>query len=89
MRRCRLEGSNWQTQCVWNQQIVIDATAFDELEPLCGTAETIVVGADLMQRRIGPVEKNLQHDVVGARGNGAVALFRETDSRREAVPEVP
>ena len=62
-------GSDRQAERVVDQQVVVDAAALGELQGAVAPAEHVVVDADLVQRRVGPIVQHLEHDVVRARAD--------------------
>src|SRR5213078_466450 len=90
-RRCAPNRSDvhlldWNAQGVRHEKIIVDATPLGELERATHATEHVVIDADLMQRRVGSIEKYLKDDIVRPRLDRSVALRAQDELVADDVP---
>src|SRR5947209_13996649 len=67
-------SSHRQAERIVDQQAVIDTSPLGKLEDAAHPAEYVVVGPDLMQLGLGPVEQHLDYRIVRPRPDARVLL---------------
>src|SRR2546421_6727558 len=80
--------SHRQTKRVIDQQAVIDTSSLGKLEDAAHPAEYVVIGPDLMQLGLGPVEQHLDDGIVGPRPYARVLIPAKDLQVADDVPQI-